>query len=72
MKKLSKYIGMDVHKETIAVSVAEADAGEVRYHGEIANTSIAIEKLFRHLRKGDAELSFCYEAGSVVRAFIGN
>lgn len=30
MKEFSKYIGLDVHKETIAVSVAEAQSGEVR------------------------------------------
>ena len=63
MKKFSKYVGLDVHKETIAVSVAECDGGEVRYFGEIANTSEAIEKLVRQLRKGGAEISFCYEAG---------
>lgn len=33
-----KFVGLDVHKETIAVSVAEADGGEVRYMGEIPNT----------------------------------
>lgn len=63
MKQFSKFIGMDVHKATIAVSVADAAGGEVRYVGEIANTSEAIEKLLRQLRKGDAQLSFCYEAG---------
>jgi len=63
MKEFSKYVGLDVHKETIAVSVAEANGGEVRYLGEIANTLEAIEKLVRQLRKGGAELSFCYEAG---------
>ena len=63
MKKFSKFIGMDVHKATIAVSVADANGGEVRYVGEIANTPEAIEKLVRQLRKGDAHLSFCYEAG---------
>lgn len=63
MKKFSKYVGLDVHKATIAVSVAESEGGEVRYHGEIANTPTAIEKLVRQLRKSDAELSFCYEAG---------
>jgi transposase len=52
-----------VHKATIAVSVADANGGEVRYVGEIANTPEAIEKLVRQLRKGDAHLSFCYEAG---------
>jgi transposase len=63
MKEFSKYVGLDVHKETIAVSVAEAHGGEVRYLGEIGNTAEAIEKLVRQLRKGDASLSFCYEAG---------
>lgn len=63
MKKFSKYVGLDVHKATIAVSVAESEGGEVRYHGEITNTPTAIEKLVSQLRKGDAELSFCYEAG---------
>lgn len=63
MNEFNKYIGMDVHKETIAVSVAEALGGEVRYVGEIANTPEAMEKLVRQLRKGGANLSFCYEAG---------
>ncbi len=63
MKECNKYIGLDVHKETIAVSVAEANGGEVRYVGEIANTPEAMEKLVRQLRKGGENLSFCYEAG---------
>ncbi len=28
MKRFSKYVGLDVHKETIAVAVAEANGGE--------------------------------------------
>ena len=28
-----KYVGLDAHKETIAVSVAEGNGGEVRYLG---------------------------------------
>jgi transposase len=63
MNQFSKYVGMDVHKATIAVAVADAGGGEVRYVGEIANTPEAIGKLVRQLRKGDAQLSFCYEAG---------
>jgi transposase len=63
MKLYSKYIGLDVHKETIAVSVAEAQGGEVRYFGEIPNKPEAVVKLVRQLKKGNASLSFCYEAG---------
>jgi transposase len=63
MGEFSKYVGLDVHKQTIAVSVAEAHGGEVRYLGEIANTPEAVEKLVRQLRKNGATLSFCYEAG---------
>jgi transposase len=64
MKEFSKYVGLDVHKETIAVSIAQAGGGEVRYFGEIANTQEAVAKLARQLKKGDARLSFCYEAGA--------
>ena len=63
MKEFSKYVGLDVHKETIAVSVAEAKGGEVRYLGEITNTPEAVDKLVKQIRKGGADLSFCYEAG---------
>lgn len=63
MGEFSKYVGLDVHKATIAVSVAEANGGEIRYLGEIANTPEAIAKLVKQLRKGEAQLSFCYEAG---------
>lgn len=63
MAVYSKFVGMDVHKETIVVSVAEPFGGEVRYLGEFQNTPEAVVKLVRQLRKGDAQLSCCYEAG---------
>ena len=44
MKDVIQYVGLDVHKETIAASVAECNGGQVRYFGEIANTAEAIEK----------------------------
>lgn len=49
MEQFSKYVGLDVHKETIAVSVAEANGGELRYMGEIANTPEAIDKVVKHI-----------------------
>ena len=58
-----KYVGLDVHKETIAVSIAEADGGEVRYLGEVPNTADSVVKLVKRLGKEGVKLSFCYEAG---------
>ena len=63
MNEFSKYVGLDVHKDTIAVSVAMAHGGEVRYEGEIANTPEAVAKLVKRLKKDASTLSFCYEAG---------
>jgi hypothetical protein len=44
-------MGMDVHKATIAVSVAESGGGEIRYLGGICDTVEAIVKLVRQLRE---------------------
>lgn len=60
MKKI-RFIGLDVHAETIAVAVAEPD-GEVRCLGTIPNREESIRKLVKKL--GPAEqLRTCYEAG---------
>lgn len=63
MKEFSKYVGLDVHKETIAVAVADTGRGEVRFVGEIVHTPEAITKLVRQLKKGAGRISWCYEAG---------
>jgi transposase len=61
MREKLRFLGLDVHAETIAVAIAEPD-GEVRGLGTIANREDSIRKLIRKL--GPAEnLRACYEAG---------
>lgn len=63
MRKFSKYVGLDTHKETIVVSVADGDGGAARDYGCVPNTPAALEKLVRRLSPEGEVLSFCYEAG---------
>jgi transposase len=63
MEKYSKYIGLDVHKEKISVAIADTKDKEVRYYGEISNNEESLKKLVRQLKKDNAKLFFCYEAG---------
>jgi len=60
MKRI-KFVGLDVHAETISVAVAEQD-GEIRSLGMIANREESIRKLVKKLGPAE-ELRFCYEAG---------
>jgi transposase len=58
------YVGLDVHKETITVALAESGVrNEVREYGKIPNTQAALEALVGRLARGGRELRFCYEAG---------
>src|SRR6478672_5664711 len=64
MAKPITYVGLDVHKDTIAVALAEAGLrGEVREHGKIPNTPTAFKALTVKLAPAGRELRFCYEAG---------
>ena len=56
-----RFIGLDVHAETIAVAAAEP-TGDVRALGVIPNRIESIRKLVKKLGPVD-QLRVCYEAG---------
>jgi transposase len=61
MKETLRFLGLDVHAETIAVAIAEPD-GSVRSLGTISNRAESIRKLIRKLGPVE-QLKVCYEAG---------
>jgi transposase len=59
----TSFIGMDVHKATISISIAEDGRnGPVRFLGVIPNAPEDIAKMAKRLSR-HGELDFCYEAG---------
>jgi transposase len=56
-----RFVGLDVHAQTIAVAVAET-GGEVRSLGVIPNVLESVSKLVKKLGKPE-QLRVCYEAG---------
>jgi transposase len=65
MQQKSKvFVGLDTSKLKISVAVAEdGRQGEVRFLGEIDNTTEAVRRLVHKLASRHGELLFCYEAG---------
>jgi len=62
VNQVSKFVGLDVHKETIAVAVASAAGGPAESLGTIPADRDAVVRLVRRLGPaGDA--LWCYEAG---------
>ena len=65
--KTELYLGLDVHKDSIAVAIAEGGRkGEIRDYGAISNDLHALEKLLARLRQAhgpDVVIHVCYEAG---------
>jgi len=64
MEDVIRFVGLDVHKNSISVAVADGGLrGESRFVGTIANTPAAFGKLASQLSRPGVRLRFCYEAG---------
>jgi transposase len=61
MRENLRFLGLDVHAETIAAAVSESN-GEVRSLGTIANREDSIRKFIKKLGPPE-QLRACYEAG---------
>jgi transposase len=59
-----KFIGMDVHKKTITIAIAdEGRQNQPRIYGTIANDLDALNKFCRKMLSTSNQLHFVYEAG---------
>lgn len=58
------FVGLDVHKATVSVALAEGGrGGEVRQVGVFENRPEVLVRMATRLCKGGRRLNFCYEAG---------
>ncbi len=65
IERYALYVGLDVHKDTVAVGVSRPGRGEPEYRGEVAHTPKAVRKLVEKLSAETAgeQMLWCYEAG---------
>ena len=57
MEQLTRFIGLDVHKETIVAAVTAAgEVGKATSYGTHPNTPASLEKLVKRLREADNQI----------------
>lgn len=63
MEQYSKYVGLDVHKDSIHVATAEMSGDAPASYGPIVNTPKSIAKMVTKFTQYGEVVGFCYEAG---------
>ena len=64
MKEHSIFVGMDVHKNSIDIAIAEKGRqGQLRHFGTIESSLAALDKVVRKLVSNGQRPCFVYEAG---------
>lgn len=65
MKNRITFVGLDVHKNSIDVALADSGRdGEVRSYGTIGGDLDSLHKVVRKLQSSGSTLRFVYEAGT--------
>jgi len=66
MSEYTRFVGWDVHRDTISIAVAEPERGEPDFVGRIPNTGEAVSRWLRRAETawgGLSQVRICYEAG---------
>ena len=64
MKHSIIFCGLDVHKDSITIALADGGRhGEIRSHGTISGDMASLDNAIRKFRRSGVELRFVYEAG---------
>jgi transposase len=58
-----RYVGLDVHKDSIVLAVADSGAGEAKVLAKLPNDTIKLLKQLKKLSPDISMLRVCYEAG---------
>jgi transposase len=68
MDEAALYVGMDVHKATVAIAVAEPERnGEVRFIGNVPNKAATVISLSRKLEQKHGAIECGESSGSSSR-----